>query len=165
MNLRIAPLVQILQVNEWLVRKSGEDLSATDFTRRIDDGRGNPRGNSYAWIFGHIVDARYLLAHIIGLEGESPYAELFARGTPHPDAAVLPPQAEIEQHWEQVSTQLIDRLGELTDTDLDADSGRDFPNRDRTVIGGLSFLCLHESYHVGQLGYLRVLLGHPPVVR
>ena len=161
MNLRIAPLVQILQVNEWLVRKNGEDLSAADFTRRFDTSRGN----SYAWILGHIVDARYLLARIIGLEVESPYTELFARGAPHPAAEVLPPRAEIEQHWERVSTQLIDRLGELTDTDLDADSGRDFPNGDRTVLGGLSFLCLHESYHVGQLGYLRVLLGHPPVVR
>ena len=164
MNLRIAPLVQILQFNEWLVRKSGKGLSAADLTRRIDDGRGNSRGNSFAWIFGHIVNARYLTARIIGLEVESPYTELFVRGAPHPAAELLPPRAEIEQQWEQVSAPLIDRLGELTDTDLDADADRDFRNGDRSVGGGLSFLCLHESYHVGQLGYLRVLLGHPPAV-
>ena len=160
MNLRVKPLVQILQFDEWLVARAGEALSAEDFTRRVED-----RGNSYAWIFSHIVDARYLMARLIGLEGEFPYTELFVQGAAHPAASLLPPRAEIEQHWEQVSARLIDRLGALTDTDLDADSGRDFPHGDRTVSGGLSLLCLHESYHVGQLGYLRVLLGHQPVVR
>jgi hypothetical protein len=159
MNLRLNPLVQILQVNDWLFHKSAEGLSDTDLLRRMDD-----RGNSFNWIAGHVVNARYLMANVAGLEHQLPYADLFARGAAHPEASALPSSTEIARYWGEITEPLIARLGELGDAELDADSGRDVPNGDRSVLGFLSFLCLHESYHLGQLGYLRVLLGYRSVV-
>ena len=34
-----------------------------------------------------------------------------------------------------------------------------FPSSPKTRLGALQFLLLHECYHVGQLGALRVILG------
>ena len=39
-----------------------------------------------------------------------------------------------------------------------------FPIKQPGVLGALAFLALHDSYHLGQLGYLRKVLGHPGVV-
>jgi uncharacterized damage-inducible protein DinB len=38
------------------------------------------------------------------------------------------------------------------------------PSFDGTVGGMVSFLAMHETYHVGQAVYLRRLLGHGRVV-
>lgn len=160
MNPRVLPLVQILKIDEWLIGECLVDLAAPDFTRRIAE-----RGNAFAWIFGHIVNARYLLAQLVGLADTFPYADLFARGAAYPTAEQLPDPAELQRCWARVVAPLHERLATLTDADLDTDTGRQFPHGDTSVAGALSALTLHESYHVGQLGYLRVLLGYPPVVK
>jgi uncharacterized damage-inducible protein DinB len=38
------------------------------------------------------------------------------------------------------------------------------PSFDGTIGGMVSFLAMHETYHVGQVVYLRRLLGHDRVV-
>jgi hypothetical protein len=35
----------------------------------------------------------------------------------------------------------------------------EFPNQPQTRLGALQFLCMHEAYHCGQLGQIRVQLG------
>jgi hypothetical protein len=160
MNHRIVPLLQILHIDEWLIGQSRADLAAADFTRRPAD-----RGNSFAWIFGHIIDARFLMARLVGLTATFPHADLFARGQAYPTADRLPAVPDLQHHWDEIVKPLHDRLDLLSDAELDADTGREFPHGDGSVAGALSFLTLHESYHVGQLGYLRVLLGYPPIVK
>lgn len=159
MNPRVVPLSQILTVNDWLYNAAQKEMSDEHLR-----GRVNGQANSFVWIAGHLAGGRSLMAKVAGVPIAFPYEELYQRGAPHPDPAQLPDLAEVNAFWTEVSGVLTERLGVLTDTELDAEPSRKFPGGDNTVLGGLAFLCLHDSYHLGQLGYLRVLHGYPAVV-
>ncbi len=66
--------------------------------------------------------------------------------------------------WRGVGERIAARLPLLTPAQLDAPAPGSFPGGDPSVLGALAFLSLHESYHLGQLGYLRRLLGREGVV-
>ncbi len=51
-----------------------------------------------------------------------------------------------------------DALGDVTDEHLVADSPLKSPIGDNTMGGTIAFLAQHESYDIGQLGYLKKYL-------
>ena len=53
---------------------------------------------------------------------------------------------------------------DLSAADLDAASEHGFPTDDKSVLGVITFLTFHETYHVGQMGLLRKFLGYDPIV-
>jgi hypothetical protein len=59
---------------------------------------------------------------------------------------------------------LSKRLEEIGDAELSAKCPRDFPIADKTMRGAITFLAYHEGYHVGQMAYLRKLLGKGQLV-
>jgi uncharacterized damage-inducible protein DinB len=89
--------------------------------------------NSAAFIAAHVADARFYLLKAIGEERIA---------------------------WTEVSHAIRDRLEVLTAADLDASFGSRFPGQ-HTVLGVLTFLVQHDSYHVGQLALLRKYAGLP----
>ncbi len=54
-------------------------------------------------------------------------------------------------------------LSGLTADDLDAPTAQGFPIPDGTAIDALAFLAQHDSYHLGQVSFLRRQLGLPPM--
>jgi len=67
---------------------------------------------------------------------------------------------EIAGQWKIVSDVLMDRLNELTEDELDQPSSFNVPAGEQTVRGAVAFLHFHETYHIGQLAYLRKLFGY-----
>ena len=53
------------------------------------------------------------------------------------------------------------RLGTITDAELAGASGERFPGVPATLLGAIAFLVQHESYHIGQLAFVRKYLGRP----
>lgn len=52
------------------------------------------------------------------------------------------------------------RLQEVDSEQLNGELPQPFPIEEQNILGGVSFLAEHESYHIGQMGYLRVQLGY-----
>ena len=159
MNPRLVSVSQILKVDDWLFTKGLEGLGADELDTRLEG-----RANSIRWIIGHLTGARYLMAQLTGSDEVFRHAGHFERGADHGDVATLPEAAEIVADWQQISAILHERVANLDDAALDRESDQKFPAGDNSILGGLSFLCLHESYHLGQLGLIRVALGHPATV-
>jgi hypothetical protein len=67
--------------------------------------------------------------------------------------------AGVRDAWRTVSSALADRLATLTAAELDTRAAQSFPVHDESLLGGIAFLQQHESFHIGQLAYLRRLLG------
>jgi hypothetical protein len=105
-----------------------------------------PAGNCLNWVLGHVVATRNVLMDVLG---EPPIwsaadAEPYQRGAHPPlDAARAMPLADI--------VAAFDRSQETVRRCLPS-----APPEHLTTIAGLSF---HESYHLGQCGLLRRLLG------
>jgi hypothetical protein len=120
--------------------------------------------NHLLWIAGHVVVHRGLTARLLGAEWSAPWEKLFARGTKRVAADQYPPATDIEGAWEEVSEKLTTALAKANPQTLGHPALQGMPSLDGTAGGTVSFLCLHEIYHVGQMGYLRKWLGYGQVV-
>ena len=158
MHPSIAHAVQIQSVNTNLFTRALEGVGEEE-ARRRPEGHGNP----LLWIAGHLVTTRSILARVVGVDREIPWGGVFARGAEVRMSAALPSLAEIRTQWDEISRVLMERLEQLGEAELAAPAGQ-FPSLDQTVRGALAMAALHDSYHVGQLGYVRRLLGRDRLV-
>jgi uncharacterized damage-inducible protein DinB len=145
---------EIYGVNHWMAGACLDGFAGEDWWTRVSGS------NPAIWQLGHILSSRKYVAGILGAEvTESPVDELFGIGT-NPDDLPrdLDPAALLEE-FNQVHAAMIAHLETMTPEDLEADVTDEFPMMPKTKLGALQFLLMHESYHLGQLGELRVMLG------
>ena len=120
-------------------------------------------GNCVNWILGHVVASRSSLLRLLGEEpvlGEAG-EKRYARGsTPLADAADALPLSELLAAFESSQERLVSGLKRLDPAMLS-----DAPPPGAAVPGietlgqSLAIHSFHESYHIGQLGALRRILG------
>jgi uncharacterized damage-inducible protein DinB len=155
MDPRIAALADILRLNTKLFRNCLDGLT---------DERANRRPsatvNSAAFVAVHVTDARFMILRAVGASRPSPFPSLAAvRGIE--EVSGLPPLAEVQAAWTEASRALRDRLESISAAELDAPAPAGLPGPAQSVLGILTFLVQHDSYHIGQLALLRKHAGLP----
>jgi uncharacterized damage-inducible protein DinB len=155
MDSRVVALANILRLNTKLFRNCLDDL-----TDEQAGARPSATTNSAAFIAAHVADARFFLLKVLGDERPSPLAPYLDKARGIDDVKQCPPLAETREAWTAASHALRDRLEVLTAAQLDAAVSLRFP-AEQTVLGILTFLVQHDSYHVGQLALLRKYAGLP----
>ena len=110
--------------------------------------RINENLNPIIWIAGHMATYRCKLAHALGRPVDHGWGDRFDRGTEVSDPRPFPSVGKATEVLEQ-------RFEELTEDELSATAPRDFPFPDKTIRGMIFFLSYHESYHLGQIGFLK----------
>lgn len=154
MNTTLFPLAEIFRMNTGLLCNCL--VGMTDEQARC---RVGSRTNSAGFIVLHVIDARHHLAQLLGLDTVNPYAERSASVHMPEDIATLPPLDEMTAEWDKVSTAVMDALQHADEQDLIKSSPKRFPINDESMLGAIAFFAQHESYHLGQLGFLRKELG------
>ena len=156
MDARIAPLAEILRLNTVLFRNCLDSLSDEQAAKR-------PSGstNSAAFIAAHLASSRFFLLKTLGIDEVDPLAPYLDGRKGIDEIAELPPLREVDAAWTKGAHLLRDRLETLSAADVDAPSALKFPLANGTVLGTLTFLVQHDSYHVGQLSLLRKYCGLP----
>lgn len=150
----VAPLFEILKLNTRLVDNSLVGVHDFIARRRLND-----RTNSLVFILLHLVDARYYLGRYLGLEIQNPFRALLDGIETIEQMTDFPPLDEVLAVWRDVAGLLIDHLETLEPAVLEQTSEVDFPIDDHSVSAGAAFLLQHESYHIGQLAFLRKYFG------
>jgi uncharacterized damage-inducible protein DinB len=116
----------------------------------------HPGGNCLNWVLGHVVATRNVLLTTLG---EAPIwtdaeAEAYQRGARTPLSPVNARALEdIVTAYNASQEAIVSRVSALTETDLSR------PHQGQTLGAWVAGVSFHESYHVGQLGLLRRLLG------
>ncbi len=151
----LAALAEIYKTNTGLLL-----LALSDVTEEHIIKRPTNTTNSMLFIAGHLATTRFKICGMAGLSVECPWGEIFARGAVLKDASEYPSIAEIKENWTSVTDKMIGRFSEITEQELKAKAPFDFPVEDNTILGGIAFLALHDSYHIGQLAYIRRLLSY-----
>lgn len=156
MDSRVAPLAEILRLNTVLFRNCLESLSDEQAAQR-------PSGetNNAAFVAAHLTNSRFYLLKMLGVTDPDPLAPYLDGQKSLDDIDRLPPLSEIQSAWTTAAHLLRDCLAALTPPDLDAPSSARFPLSDGTMLGTLTFLVQHDSYHLGQLSLLRKYCGLP----
>jgi uncharacterized damage-inducible protein DinB len=156
MDPRIVCLAEILRINTKLFRNCLESLADDAAARRPSSGT-----NSAAFVAAHLTDSRFFLLRVLGAARANPLAPYLEGARGIDELKQCPPLAEVLSAWTSAAHALRDRLEALTPAELDGPSAARFPAAEQTMLGALTFLVQHDSYHIGQLALLRKHAGLP----
>lgn len=153
------PLGVIFTVNDTFINRSIDGLSEDELWHRPTD-----HTNPMYWLLGHIVHTRGALLRILGDEFRTGWGDRFQRGAVIKARSEYPALAEIERVRTETSAKLAARLATITEAELTREAtGHQLPGS-KTIGDQIAFLGLHEAYHVGQLAYVRKMLGHTGII-
>ena len=155
----VAPVAFILAGNDSLADRTFAGVAADDLWKRP-----TPHNNGMLWIFGHMAVVRARILAALGEEYDPGLGDLFGRGATLQDASAYPSREKISEASREVNRRLFAKLATLTEADLSKPAQGPKPNFVQTVGEQIAFFALHDSYHVGQLAYVRKALGLQGVV-
>jgi uncharacterized damage-inducible protein DinB len=158
MDPQVAPLALLYELNTDLLLNCLDGLTDAEAQRRLESG-----GNSVTFLAGHLTDTRHFLAARLGHPLSNPLARYLADVRSIDEIRELPSLEEIRSAWQAVSAHLHTVLAELTPSQLADPNAHRFPLEDSTRLGMIAFLVQHDSYHLGQIAFLRRQLGKPPM--
>ena len=129
-----------------------KDISDVDAVKRIEG-----RTNNIVWTLGNLVNCRYWLANILGIEDKDPNDHLFKEGKAYDANATYPSLEEFKKNWHHISKKLYDKLLSVSDEELgepyDFGMKVDFLEENKLNMTGMAID--RTSYLLGQLGLLR----------
>jgi uncharacterized damage-inducible protein DinB len=152
----LKPFHKVLRLNTVLLLNCLTGLSEADAARRL-----TPQINNVSFIVAHLAGARYFLAELLGHPIVDPLDAKLGDVRSIEGVESLPKLGELREIWLAVLDHIDSCFRMATAQELSAPSSHPFPFTDTSVLGGVSFLMQHESYHVGQVALLRKSLGHP----
>lgn len=121
--------------------------------------RAGQDSNHMTWITGHAVIHRAKVSKILGHSWSAPWENLFERGGKLVAPEQYPSPAELQRAWKEVSEKLSGSLEAVTPEVWSKAVPEGTFSLDGTVGGSVGVLCLHETYHMGQLAFLKKMLG------
>jgi uncharacterized damage-inducible protein DinB len=135
-------LLNGLSPEEWLKRPEGA-------------------GNHITWLVGHLIWSRKSVVARLGGSWSAPWLGLFARGEKLDGTAAYPSPDALVGAWKDVTSALERALENATDEQVAQPAAQPGPpTADGKLSGTVRFMAWHETYHLGQISYVRVLLGH-----
>jgi len=159
MDPTISAISSLFHTNDQLFHRALDGIDREHLLQRPHDG-----SNPLIWIAGHATTSRGSLTKMLGESVENPWSELFKRGATIDSNVSYPEIQEIVSLWEDVTEKLMTRLKALTDEELAQPATFPVPAGDKTQRSAIVFLNYHETYHIGQMAYLRKWLGHSQLV-
>ena len=147
-------IANILKLNTSLLNNAL--INVDDNIARL---RPNNRTNNIAFIVCHILDARYFMAKLIGEPAKCPFQEIFDQAANVDEFKKYPKVNALIVDGKKISNHLMDVFTAIDESVLKKDASFKFPSDDNTILGALTFLVEHESYHIGQIGFLRKYFG------
>jgi uncharacterized damage-inducible protein DinB len=154
----VEPLALIFKLNNTLVARSLDGLSDEDVWRQ-PTGSGNP----IAWLVGHLTETRAGMLAEMGAPFDYGWSRAFQRGSALQERAGYPTRAAIETAWKATHAAMRDAFARVTVERLAAPVSRRPVPAVETLEDLIAFCGFHESYHVGQVGFIRKQLGHSSI--
>ncbi len=129
-----------------------------DISEKDSGNRMNTKANHIAWLTGSLVQERYDLANMLGIDMKQTSYELFKDHKGIQDNVAYPTLSEFKKDWEKISPELRNALINATDEKLDEPF--EMPGYKMTILDFVCFCVDRESYCIGQIGLWRRLLGY-----
>jgi uncharacterized damage-inducible protein DinB len=154
----LEPLALIFKLNNSLITRSLDGLSDEEVWAQ-PSGSGNP----IAWLLGHLTETRAGMLGEMGVPFEYGWSRTFQRGSALQARAGYPARDTIEAAWKATHAAMRDAFATVPAERLAAPASRRPVPGVETVTDLIAFCGFHESYHVGQIGFIRKQLGHSSV--
>ena len=145
----------MFRFNTDIISKAIDGVRSEDWFRTPGDD-----SNHLMWLLGHVVVHRGQVLKTLGIDWNSSWASLFARGSDRVDEAEYPTVDEMRAAWDEISQQLKAALRESSPEVLTKPAPQGPPSFDQTLSGTVAFYAFHDTYHTGQVSFLRKWLGY-----
>ena len=151
-------LIKQFQYNHFVMQKNLEGISHEDSV-----AQPGQYGNCINWVLGHIVWTRNFILKLVNeppiLTGKE--SEVYKQGAEAlRDLSNAVPFETVKNLFEDSQKTIADALGNLSDEDY----GRIQDENGDTLAEQLAGLSFHESYHAGQIGVIRRVIGKEGVL-
>lgn len=153
----VAVLRALYSVIHRTVRRNLEGVSHDESLRSPE-----PFGNNANWVLGHLVHSAEGVLRLLGQPRVFDGGALarYRRGTdPLIDVAEALPLERLLEAWDEASKRIDVGLTSIADERIDAPAPEAIAWMGTTIGAVVAFASFHQSYHAGQLGLLRRLLG------
>lgn len=142
------------------------DMHTTFFSSALDrisdkdaHNRLNTKANHVAWLTGSLVEQRYEIANMLGVEGKQAASELFKNNKGIQDDIIYPSIGEFKKDWETLTPLLRDAFLNVKDEKLD-ETFEMMPGMRMTYFDLVTFIIYREANIIGQIALWRRLLGY-----
>ena len=125
--------------------------------RRRTRGQSGP---SIAWTVGHLLDHRFKVLRLLGVDRESPYAATFG-DTAATNGMNYPTLEDFRLQWAQVHADLETAFTQAPPDLLDRPLPGGGAHGETRIRDKLAFYAWHEGYHMGVIGAARKAFGLP----
>lgn len=151
-------LARRFRFNDGFLDVLVEGLEPSDWASALGEQGGNPPH----WILGHVATSRRYLLRKLGVELPlEPWEHAFGMKSEPGDTAEYPAPDVLIADFKTSGEKVVKRLETMTAEQGEAEIDASFPDGSKTAGGAAGFLHFHETYHLGQLGLARRLLGRP----
>ena len=140
--------------NVVFLKKNVDGLTDEEWLRRPETA------NHLLWIVGHVCWTRSMLLKSLGADWSKPWFVHFARGAKLDESAAYPTPEEARLAWDESNERLTAAMESISEESLAVPVTQGPPSSDGKLSGVVNFLAVHETYHIGQISYLRSWLGH-----
>ena len=158
MEPQVQPLAALYNLNTDLLLNCLDGLADAEAQRRLEAG-----GNSITFLAEHLTDTRHYLVTKLGQPLPNPVARYLADVRSIEEITEWPTLDEVRSAWLAVSDHLQAVLAGLSAASLAEPNVHRFPLEDTSRLGLVAFLAQHDSYHLGQIAFIRRQLGKPPM--
>ncbi len=150
---RLYALIDLFDLHTPFFDSVLDGISDEDAINRL-----NTKANHVVWLAGSLVQERYELANLLGLELKSAANELFKDHKGIQENTVYPSLAALANDWKEISPVLKAQLLKATDQELD--KVIEFPGMSFPLYDMISFQMYREANCIGQIALWRRLLGY-----
>ena len=151
---RMHSLVILYDMHTTFFSSVIEGISDKDTHNRL-----NTKANHIAWLTGSLVEQRYEIANMLGIDRKQDAHELFKNNRGIQDGVTYPSLAAYKKDWESITPLLRDALTNITDEKLD-ESFEMMPGMKMTYYDLITFIIYREANCIGQIALWRRLLGY-----
>ena len=155
MDTNFAHVQGMFKTNTDIVNKAIADVDPEHWFQKPGDD-----SNHLMWLMGHLVVHRGRTLKTLGADWDASWAPLFARGSERVADTEYPSIDEMRNAWSNVSDKLSAALQDTPADVLEQMAPKGPPSFDGKTSGTVAFFAFHDSYHVGQVSYLRKWLGY-----
>ncbi len=123
--------------------------------KRIDN-----KTNHIVWMTGNIVNCRYWIGKLLGIEDKDPYENLFSEGRALDENLAYPTLEALKESFASISPKVYEKLLTATDEELDKafSFGMNVPFIPENILNFIGMCIGREDYLFGQIGLMRKML-------
>ena len=148
-------LVNLYDWHTKLYKNAIDGISDEDARNRL-----NTKANHLNWIAGSLVQERFELARLFGIDLKQTSDDIFKNHQGIKDDIIYPSLEEYRKDWDRISPVLREALTNATDEKLKSPDPWEMPGGPFTFFDSITACADRESYCIGQIGLYRRLLGY-----